>query len=148
MSSQEGNTFVAIFEFNSNILGWTLKMALRIWKALLNHHHTVGGRNSAPADMVTIPLFAEFYTSQVVQDLFHPIISIIIWISTNCTSFIFHHITIFNQFFMYLQGWFIPEILDPSQAWLHWHHHSLKSKGPTPQYHPFQERMMVLIIVP
>ena len=33
---------------------------------------TVDGRNPAPADMVNIPLFSEFSTSQVVQDFFHP----------------------------------------------------------------------------
>ena len=33
--------------------------------------HTVDGRNSAPVDMVDIPLFTWFYTSQVVQDFFH-----------------------------------------------------------------------------
>jgi len=33
--------------------------------------HTVDGRNPAPVDMVDIPLFTGFYTSQVVQDFFH-----------------------------------------------------------------------------
>ena len=33
--------------------------------------HTVDGRNPAPVDMVNIPLFIGFYTSQVVQDFFH-----------------------------------------------------------------------------
>ena len=32
---------------------------------------TVDGRNPAPADMVNIPLFTWFYTSQVVQDFVH-----------------------------------------------------------------------------
>ena len=32
---------------------------------------TVHGRNTAPVDMVNIPLFSRFYTSQVVQDFFH-----------------------------------------------------------------------------
>ena len=32
---------------------------------------TVDGRNPAPVDMVNIPLFTRFYTSQVVQDFFH-----------------------------------------------------------------------------
>ena len=32
---------------------------------------TVGGRNPAPVDVVSIPLFTRFYTSQVVQDFFH-----------------------------------------------------------------------------
>ena len=32
---------------------------------------TVGGRNPAPAVLVSIPLFTEFHTSQVVQDFFH-----------------------------------------------------------------------------
>ena len=32
---------------------------------------TVDGRNPAPVDMVNIPLFAGFHTSQVVQDFFH-----------------------------------------------------------------------------
>ena len=32
---------------------------------------TVGGRNLAPVDIVNIPLFMRFYTSQVVQDFFH-----------------------------------------------------------------------------
>jgi len=35
------------------------------------NHHTVDGRNPAPVDMVNIPLFARFYTTQVVQDFFH-----------------------------------------------------------------------------
>ena len=34
-------------------------------------YNTVGGRDPAPVDMVNIPLFAGFYTSQVVQDFFH-----------------------------------------------------------------------------
>ena len=33
--------------------------------------HTVDGRNPAPVDMVNIPLFVGFYTSQVVQDFVH-----------------------------------------------------------------------------
>ena len=32
---------------------------------------TVDGRNPAPVDMVNIPLFTRFYTSQAVQDFFH-----------------------------------------------------------------------------
>ena len=32
---------------------------------------SVDGRNSAPVDMVNIPLLTGFYTSQVVQDFFH-----------------------------------------------------------------------------
>ena len=32
---------------------------------------TVDGRNLAPVDMVNIPLFTGFYTSQVVQDFSH-----------------------------------------------------------------------------
>ena len=32
---------------------------------------TLDGRNPAPVDMVNIPLFTGFYTSQVVQDFFH-----------------------------------------------------------------------------
>ena len=32
---------------------------------------TVDGRNPAPVDMVKIPSFTRFYTSQVVQDFFH-----------------------------------------------------------------------------
>ena len=32
---------------------------------------TVDGRNPAPVDMVNIPLFTGFHTSQVVQDFFH-----------------------------------------------------------------------------
>jgi len=32
---------------------------------------TVDGRNPAPVDMVNIPFFTGFYTSQVVQDFFH-----------------------------------------------------------------------------
>ena len=35
------------------------------------NHDTVDGRNPAPADMVNIPLFTGFDTSQVVQDFFH-----------------------------------------------------------------------------
>ena len=34
-------------------------------------YDTVDGRNPAPVDMVNIPLFTGFYTSQVVQDFFH-----------------------------------------------------------------------------
>ena len=33
--------------------------------------HTVDGQNPAPVDMVNIPLFIGFHTSQVVQDFFH-----------------------------------------------------------------------------
>ena len=33
--------------------------------------HTVDGRNPAPIDMVNIPVFTGFYTSQLVQDFFH-----------------------------------------------------------------------------
>ena len=33
--------------------------------------HTVDGKNSAPVDMVNIPLFTGFHTSKVVQDFFH-----------------------------------------------------------------------------
>jgi len=33
--------------------------------------HTVDGRNPAPVDMVNIPLFTQFYISQVAQDFFH-----------------------------------------------------------------------------
>ncbi len=36
-----------------------------------NFRNTVDGRNAAPVDMVNIPLFTRFYTSQVVQDFFH-----------------------------------------------------------------------------
>jgi len=32
---------------------------------------TVDGRNPAPVNMVNIPLFTRFYTSQVVQDFSH-----------------------------------------------------------------------------
>ena len=32
---------------------------------------TVDGRNSAPVDMVDIPLFTGFHTCLVVQDFFH-----------------------------------------------------------------------------
>ena len=32
---------------------------------------TIDGRNPAPVDMVDIPSFTGFYTSQVVQDFFH-----------------------------------------------------------------------------
>ena len=32
---------------------------------------TVDGRNPAPAEMVNIALFSEFYTSRVMQDFFH-----------------------------------------------------------------------------
>ncbi len=34
-------------------------------------NNTTDGRNPAPVDMVNIPLFTRFYTSQVVQDFFH-----------------------------------------------------------------------------
>ena len=33
--------------------------------------HTVDGRNPAPVDMINIPLFSRFHTSQVVQDFVH-----------------------------------------------------------------------------
>ena len=33
--------------------------------------HTVDGRNPASVDMVNIPFFTGFHTSQVVQDFFH-----------------------------------------------------------------------------
>ena len=33
--------------------------------------NAVDGRNPAPVDMVNIPFFAGFYTSQVMQDFFH-----------------------------------------------------------------------------
>ena len=33
--------------------------------------NTVDGRNPAPVDVVDIPVFIGFYTSQVVQDFFH-----------------------------------------------------------------------------
>ena len=39
--------------------------------AFLNCWTTVDGRNPAPVDMVKIPSFTRFYTSQVVQDFFH-----------------------------------------------------------------------------
>ena len=32
---------------------------------------TVDGRNPAPIDIVNIPLFTKFFTSQVLQDFFH-----------------------------------------------------------------------------
>ena len=32
---------------------------------------TFDGRNPAPVDMVNVPLFTGFYTSQVVQEFFH-----------------------------------------------------------------------------
>jgi len=32
---------------------------------------TADGKNPAPVDMVNIPLFTGFHTSQVVQDFFH-----------------------------------------------------------------------------
>ena len=35
------------------------------------HRITVDGRNPAPVDMVNIPLFTWFYTSQVMQDFYH-----------------------------------------------------------------------------
>ena len=34
-------------------------------------YHTVNGRSLAPVDMGNLPVFTEFYTSQVVQDFFH-----------------------------------------------------------------------------
>ena len=42
-----------------------------IYSPLLKLIHTVDGGNPAPVDMVNIPLFIGFYTSQVVQDFFH-----------------------------------------------------------------------------
>ena len=41
-----------------------------IWY-ILHGITTVDGRNPAPVDMVNIPLFTGFYTSQVAQDFFH-----------------------------------------------------------------------------
>ena len=40
-------------------------------KALRALWGTVDGQNPAPVDMVNIPLFAGFHTSQVVQDFVH-----------------------------------------------------------------------------
>ena len=42
-----------------------------IGKENVGSHNTVDGRNPAPVDRQFIPLFPRFYTSQVVQDLFH-----------------------------------------------------------------------------
>ena len=43
-----------------------------IWRIFFKYPpHIVDGRNPAPVDMVNIPLFIGFYTSQVVQDFFH-----------------------------------------------------------------------------
>ena len=47
------------------------KWHLQTWPSFLLCIHTVVGRNPAPVDMVNIPLFTGFYTSQVVQDFFH-----------------------------------------------------------------------------
>ena len=40
-------------------------------KKHINPIPTVDGRNPAPVDVVDIPVFIGFYTSQVVQDFFH-----------------------------------------------------------------------------
>ena len=42
-----------------------------VWMLLILLINTVGGRNPAPVGKVNIPVFARFYTSQVVQDFFH-----------------------------------------------------------------------------
>ena len=51
----------------------------KIYLRRLNHDRSIylknlttdDGRNPAPVDMVNIPLFVGFYTSQVAQDFFH-----------------------------------------------------------------------------
>ena len=48
------------------------KNPLKEWDS----HHPVDGRNPAPADMLHIPLFTRFYTSQVVRRILGPINSI------------------------------------------------------------------------
>ena len=65
-------------KFDSEKSPWTVMVGfptLRLPK-VGNHRSfsgaTVDGRNPAPADMVNIPLFTGFYTSQVVQDFLHP----------------------------------------------------------------------------
>ena len=47
---------------------WTPKFSLVFY---LEPKNTADGRNPPPVDMVNIPLFTRFYTSQVVQDFFH-----------------------------------------------------------------------------
>ena len=37
----------------------------------LEPKNTADGRNPPPVDMVNIPVFTRFYTSQVLQDFFH-----------------------------------------------------------------------------
>ena len=65
------------FRFHFDALGqrccWVMMASLRsfFWKGTFLIHHTVDGRNPASVDMVNIPFFTRFYTSQVVQDIFH-----------------------------------------------------------------------------
>ena len=50
--------------------GSSLKRQDRVDMILINPA-TVDARNTAPVDMVNIPVFTGFYTSQVVQDFLH-----------------------------------------------------------------------------
>ena len=51
---------------------WGFRYVARvIQKSWYFVHTTVDGWNPAPVDMVNLPLFSGFYTSQVVQDFFH-----------------------------------------------------------------------------
>ena len=45
--------------------------SLKLQGIISNTVHTVDGRNPAPVDMINIPLFTRFFTSQVVQDFSH-----------------------------------------------------------------------------
>ena len=56
-------------QFISDACPW--KQSLGSWLQRQKQVTTVDGRNPAPADVVDIPVFIGFYTSQVVQDFFH-----------------------------------------------------------------------------
>ena len=73
------------------------------WEANLtpNFRNTVDGRNAAPVDMVNIPLFTRFYTSQVVSRIssINSMRKVYIFPSIVVTA---HHRSKFLDFF---QGW-------------------------------------------
>ena len=62
---------------NNRVLQCIQRVQLRcvfyqmIWFKQMKWYTTVDGRNPAPVNMVNIPLFIGFYTSQMVQDFFH-----------------------------------------------------------------------------
>ena len=63
-----------IYGYSQSFL-WSLSESnqrdLELKVSLMRRHDTVDGWNPAPVDMVSIPLFTGFYTSQVVQDFSH-----------------------------------------------------------------------------